>query len=296
VLRNNSRLLALAVREARPVVQAIFLLRFFCGLVLAGPPASVARPAVVAAAGAWYCATLAVYLYNGVTDVVEDTANQSPRPIASGRLRPDTARRQVAGFAFAAMVLSWISGGMEPLLTAGFLGLGYLYSGGPLPLKRTAPGVMAVAVLGSMLTYLAGYFGADWPPAPGRNFVFVVCMTLWMSCVGLTKEFSDSFGDALAGRRTGCLAWGDRRMRTLICLLAVLIGVGFLAAALRIAPALVPSAAAVSAGALAVAVATLRGAGRGDRRRLRRPYRAFMATQYGAHLILLVRMTLPAFL
>src|SRR2546423_11576812 len=96
------RSVVLGLAEARPVVQVIFMLRFTAGAVLADPERTTVRPQFWAGAAAWYCATVAIYLYNGVTDVVEDRANHSRRPIAGGRLSVAAARRQVAGWALAA--------------------------------------------------------------------------------------------------------------------------------------------------------------------------------------------------
>jgi len=280
----------LGLAEARPVVQVIFMLRFTAGAVLADPERTTVRPQFWAGAAAWYCATVAIYLYNGVTDVVEDRANHSRRPIAGGRLSVAAARRQVAGWALAALVLAAFCGLPDVLPTAAVLLLGYLYSAESVHLKSSVPGAMATAAGLGVLAYCAG-FAAAGGSHPGRESLFAGAMALWMACVGPSKDFSDAVGDAAAGRRTGCVALGDRRMRALIAVLAPAVGFGFLAAALGLRESFVlPSACALAVGGLSVATLTALRPARGDRGQLRRPYRAYMVTQYAAHILLLVRL------
>jgi len=88
------RSLSLCLVEARPVVQVIFLARFVCA-ALPGPfSGRVALGAV-----SWLFAVLAVYLANGVTDIVEDRHNGSTRPIASGALDVGFARQVIVASA-----------------------------------------------------------------------------------------------------------------------------------------------------------------------------------------------------
>jgi 4-hydroxybenzoate polyprenyltransferase len=128
-VRIGGRLL-LALREARPAIQLIFLLRLLSGAVLSGGLTRGHLLGVAAGALIWECAVVFVYLYNGVADVVEDSVNDTGRPVASGEL----PRASAAGMAFGAGAVAVLGGVVDrPLLlpVVGLLVLGYLYSGQP---------------------------------------------------------------------------------------------------------------------------------------------------------------------
>lgn len=74
--------------EARPAVQGIFLLRFLAGASFAGSfsGGEVSNFALWTGVALWICATLSVYILNGIMDVEEDRINGSSRPVASGKL------------------------------------------------------------------------------------------------------------------------------------------------------------------------------------------------------------------
>jgi 4-hydroxybenzoate polyprenyltransferase len=74
--------------EARPAVQGIFLLRFLAGASFAGSLSAgeVVNFALWTGVALWICATLSVYILNGVMAVEEDRINGSSRPVASGKL------------------------------------------------------------------------------------------------------------------------------------------------------------------------------------------------------------------
>jgi 4-hydroxybenzoate polyprenyltransferase len=109
-----------------------------------------------------------------------------------------------------------------------------------------------------------------------------------MGLVGQTKDLSDAEGDEEAGRRSGPVAWGERAARLAYSVAALLLGVAYVLAAALVATDLLDSAIAVAVGAAVVAALLLGPWGKGDRSRRRRPYRAFMLTQYGAHLAVFV--------
>ncbi len=117
-------------------------------------------------------------------------------------------------------------------------------------------------------------------------------MSAWMGIGGLAKDLSDVEGDRAAGRRTLPLLWGERRAKSAIAVAAVTVGGSFLAAALTVAPALVPAAALVLAGSAALAAVSVGRWSTGDRGAQRRPYRLFMLTQYSAHLAVLAEVVL----
>src|SRR5262245_37317225 len=121
--------LGLAWEEARPVVQLIFMLRFSVGVLLSASGfGSVVNPTVAVAMVAWLAVTWAIYLLNGVADIVEDRANASARPIASGRLPVEVAVRIVAGLVTFALVLAAAVSVEQFVLVALMFVVGWAYS------------------------------------------------------------------------------------------------------------------------------------------------------------------------
>ena len=131
---NLYRVLRLAWEESRPIVQVAIVGRFLAGSLLACPSADKMRSQVPVAAIAWLAAGVAVYLFNGSADVVEDRANASTRPIASGRLSNRDALLVVQGAVVLSLALSAAAG--ITIQAVVFLLLGYAYSGPPFPAKR----------------------------------------------------------------------------------------------------------------------------------------------------------------
>jgi hypothetical protein len=89
---------------------------------------------------------------------------------------------------------------------------------------------------------------------------------------------------------------GERAARAVLGATALVLAAGLGTAAVLRAPSLLPVAAVMGTGALAVALLANSRLSRGDRSRERRPYRAFMATQYavcGVVIILAISGQLP---
>lgn len=287
--QRSATAVALCWREARPVVQCVFQLRFAVGLVLALAGAGTFDPVMVGlGSSAWLLTTWAVYLLNGISDVVEDRANASSRPIAAGALPVPVAFATVGFLAVAAMLLGAMVSPLMAALVAAMLGLGWCYSMGARPQKNTTTGFMGVVTAGGMLTYLAGWHVGGAGTMSPTLAVFGVAMAAWMGVAGMTKDLSDVHGDALAGRQSVPVVLGDRRSRLVIAAAAVSLGATFLATALATAPVVVVPAAVVCAGSLVLACVATTGLGRGGQSRRRRPYRAFMVTQYVANLTVLL--------
>lgn len=241
----------------------------------------------------WASTMSSVYVLNGAMDVKEDRINRSSRPVARGDLTVAQAAGATAILAVLGVTgsFAWV-GGVLAVDAAAVLALGWLYSGPPLYLKRWPAGLAAVAVLAGLITYHAGYsIGAadgDNGDVPGL-LLFAGVMALWMGLVGQTKDLSDVEGDEKAGRRSGPIAWGENAARLLYSAVALSLAGAYLAwAALGARDDLLPSAVVLVVGASAVAITALGPWGRGGRSARRRPYRAFMLTQYGAHLAVLV--------
>ncbi|MGP3917899.1 UbiA family prenyltransferase [Nonomuraea sp. 10N515B] len=284
--------LGLCLSEARPIVQIIFLFRFLTGAALGYAAGETDLAAVGFGAFTWECAVVFVYLLNGATDVLEDRINGSRRPIASGVLPRHVALRYVRLTGVGALAGGIVMGWEFLVAVVIFMLLGYLYSAPPFQLKNNPGATIAVAALGGLVTYLAGSASAasasaaSASAASGGGLPALVCagaMSLWMGLVGaIAKDFGDIDGDRAAGRRTIAVLLGDTAARRLVGLIAPALGVAFVLAALHVAPVLIMSAVVTLLGAIVVAWFALTPA-RGDRNALRRPYRAFMTTQYGSH-------------
>jgi 4-hydroxybenzoate polyprenyltransferase len=278
--------------EARPAVLAAFLLRYLASGALVHGAYRAAPARVIGGAFAWEAAIFSIYLFNGVMDVEEDRINGSRRPIARGALPAGVAVRVAACAAAVALATSIVLGGGLVWPVTAVLAIGFLYSGPPLSLKRRVSGTTAVGVSLGLLTYWAG---ACEHTSTSRHFpgvtwlVFVVTMSLWMGLVGVpAKDLSDIEGDRAAGRRTVPVIFGESRAHVVIAAAAVLVGAAFAAAGSLLSASLVIPAVVLSGGAVAVATVSASRFSLGDRRSRRRPYRAFMITQFAVPLSLLV--------
>ncbi|MGV9308770.1 UbiA family prenyltransferase [Nonomuraea sp. NPDC004354] len=325
--RVPARTLLKCLVEARPSVLAMYLLRFVTGAALGvssmiggsvpevagaapewlGSPAiqggagaaawlGSSAPGVLGGAAVWVLAILSAYLLNGVTDVHEDRANDSRRPIAAGELRPESA----AAVAKAAAALSMVGAVLlVPTLApavAAVLVLGYAYSMPPLSLKRHTLGAPGIGVAAALLSYLAGYASVAHGTTPDAGtLLFAVVMSLWVGLVGtMAKDLPDAPGDAAAGRRTVAVLYGEPLLRRLLAVAAAALAGCLWLAVATVAPGLGLPACALTLGAGVVAVLALTHASRGGRCRKRRLYRGFMATQYVTHLCQLVSVGVPS--
>lgn len=287
-LRRLTTLLWRCFLEARPTVQGIFLLRFLTGASFSAPLLVLAANSTLwIGAALWFCTMSSVYVLNGSMDVEEDTINRSARPVARGDLTAAQATVAAALLAGVGVAGSFVMGAALTLHVTAVLALGWLYSGPPFYLKRYPAGLAMVATLGGLITYHAGYSVGGNADGVRDLLPFALVMALWMGLVGQTKDLSDVEGDTEAGRRSGPVAWGETRARLFYSAAALSLGAAYLAWAALSAKALLASAVVLMLGALAVALTSLGPWGRGDRRERRRPYRAFMLAQYGAHLAVL---------
>ena len=271
--------------EARPGVQGIFLLRFVAGASFSGPHLyGETNFSLLAGATLWVCATTSIYIFNGIMDVEEDRINGSSRPIASGKL----GVAQAAGVAGCLGILSILGcfalGSTLGWSVAVLLALGWVYSGPPFCLKRWPSGWAVLGISAALITYNAGYISNGGGMTTLDFLIFATVMALWLGIVSQTKDLSDIEGDKLAGRRSGPVVWGEDVARLVFSGAALsLAGVYTLSAAL-FAPSLLVPALVLTVGAAILAVVTLSPWSRGDKARRRRSYRAFMFTQYGANL------------
>jgi 4-hydroxybenzoate polyprenyltransferase len=281
----------LAWQEARPAVQVVFLLRFLTAVMLGARAHHGVPLSIVVGAVAWACLVSAIYLLNGISDLACDRANGSSRPIASGRLDPETAARGVVGLTVTGLLLSALLGPVTVVLGAAMFTLGWAYSMSPRPLKKSMTGFLFAIVAGGLLTYYAGWRAVGWPPGT-ELLVFAPAMSLWMGLGGSTKDLSDIEGDRIEGRSTWPVRLGDRAARALMAAGALSVGAAFLVTAIVYAPVLLSPAVVVATGAVVLTVLLHTPLSVGPRAMRRRPYRAFMMTQYVAHLALTAHLAI----
>jgi 4-hydroxybenzoate polyprenyltransferase len=274
--------LRLCLTESRPAVQLIVLARFAAGAALAGAGVRSA-PRLALGAAAWALATISIYVFNGLMDRPEDVANGSRRPLARGDLPVRTATAVTVGGALGAVAGALCAGFWPTVIMAGYLAVGYAYSGRPFPLKRHCAGASLAVMLMGAATYTFGALAAGGRPNAAL-FPFALAMALWMGAVGgVAKDLSDVAGDRAAGRRTWPLALGETRTRVLICCASCAIAAGLLCAALAAGPVLTGPGAALALGAVATCLACAHAPAAASRARRRLPYRSFMWTQYACH-------------
>ncbi|MBP2707900.1 UbiA family prenyltransferase [Microbispora sp. RL4-1S] len=312
------RILLLCVVEARPCVLGVSALRFLTGAALALPAGASPNPlTVLQGMAAWVLSILAIYLFNGVTDVTEDRINGSGRPIARGDLPQRTAALVVAAAAVLALAATLGLPAPMAVIIALNLVLGYLYSGRPAPLKDSVAGTLTVLCVSGLLSYLAGAVVAmdgavggtadgvavgagggvaDWAVGgavlamPHGLLVFAAAAISWMVLVGMpAKDLSDITGDAAVGRRTLGALVGERVSRRLMALAAVGVLTAFGVAVAIVGVPLEGPLLAMAAGVAAVVISGAKWLKfhpeDGDRRRRRRPYAAFMVTQHLLHIM-----------
>jgi 4-hydroxybenzoate polyprenyltransferase len=139
-----------------------------------------------------------------------------------------------------------------------------------------------------LITYNAGRV-ADGGGDDVSFLVFSAMMVLWLGIVSQTKDLSDIEGDRQAGRRSGPVVWGEDVARLVFSEAALSLGGGYILTAALFAPGLLIPALVLAFGAANLVVITLGPWSRGDKSRRRRPYKAFMLTQYAANLAVMIR-------
>jgi 4-hydroxybenzoate polyprenyltransferase len=276
--------------EARPAVQGIFLLRFLTGASFAGSLFTTGMVSFTLWGGAalWICATMSVYILNGVMDVEEDRINGSSRPVASGKLSVAQAAWVTAGLAVLSVGGSFALGSLMGWSVIVLLTLGWLYSGPPLYLKRSPTGWAILGIIVALITYNAGRITNESVGDVLAFLVFGAVMALWLGIVSQMKDLSDIEGDKQAGRRSGPVVWGEDIARLVFSGAALSLGGGYILLAALFAPSLLIPSFVLATGAVILAVVTLGPWSRGDKSRRRRPYKVFMFAQYCANLAVII--------
>lgn len=195
-LRSTARTLRLCLREARPLVQVMFVLRFVTGALLTASAAHQrpdARHLLIGAA-AWWAATVSVYVFNGVSDLCEDRANGSRRPLASGMLSEAAARRTVVVTALAGLLLGCAAGWRVAEAAAVFLVLGYAYSAPWIAAKCRSWSASAVTCAAAGTTYLAGVASSG-SALSAEAVVFALVLSLGVGLIAaVAKDLGSTRG------------------------------------------------------------------------------------------------------
>ncbi|MDT4915306.1 MAG: hypothetical protein QOH89_6 [Pseudonocardiales bacterium] len=273
------RQLKYVVQEARPAVQAVFLMRLVAATGLLWHPTV---QALIVIAG-WLPLVIAIYVYNGVSDISSDTTNGSARPIASGQLSCVAAVRWCQYSAVVGLCVCWLVAPAVSILGVALLVIGWAYSAGPC-LKNKPVGFGVIVGLGAALTYIAGWFAS--PESETGTLPVMLVVAAWVGLCCASKDFSDVDGDRLAGRHTWPVIFGPRGAAQLLGAVAITAGaaafVWSVEAGVGVAPAVV-----LLGGSLLLAVVSRVSGAKPDRATRRRPYRAFLATQYAANLTMI---------
>lgn len=186
---------------------------------------------------------------NDVYDLDIDLVNRPERPLPSGAVSPETARRLWLVLTVFGIVIGWFISPVHGLVAVGAAVLLWAYSA---RLKRTLGwGNLAVAVVLGLAIFYGGL-----APASG-NLVAVLIGALFAFFTTLAREgakdIEDMEGDARFGARTLPLVWGVRptaRWVLAVILLTLLalpvpavagFGVAFLAFSLPVAFSLLAS-------------------------------------------------------
>ncbi|WP_424212987.1 UbiA family prenyltransferase [Streptomyces sp. BI20] len=305
------RTLRLCLTEARPLVQAVFVLRYLTGGLAALTGEVSTLPNLLLGALAWWAATVAIYLYNGLSDLPEDLVNGSRRPLASGRLAAPAAR--VVTLALAALAPALAAGAAPALVPCvfGYLALGFWYSAPRGAAKRRGWSATLSTTAAALLSYVGGCLAGGGALTTTALAVGGV-MSLWVGLIGaVTKDLGSTAGDARAGRRTLAVTRGENAARrfSAVCALALsaiaVVGSAALAGLPAQVSGIVPppeatgicapyfstilaAKIALLAGACVLSIGSLKVAQscfHPIESRPRAPYRAGMATQYAVHLV-----------
>lgn len=222
---SSTKVVLAVLEEARPKVLVIGGLRFAAGALLSG--GLLFSVTMLTGLTAWVLLTIAVYVLNGLTDIVADRTNGSTRPVASGRLSVRAGRAAVWVSMLSAVALSLtVSWAFAAHLIIALV-LGVRYSTGARPAKASSTGAFLTVVAGGLLTYHAGLL-AGGGSMTVAYVVFSTSLSLWIGVGSIAKDLTDIDGDRAAGRHTLAVVRGATTAAACSAGAAVAIAVGLL--------------------------------------------------------------------
>jgi len=164
------------------------------------------------------CIVSSIYVMNQIADIESDRINHKlfilPRRLISVRMAwVCAATCAVAGLAGAAVFLDTV---MVAVFTGSLL-LGVLYNQPPVALKNRAwGGVIANFIGHGVVTFLVGWYAADFAAglhwhSVQRGLLGSLTAGFANAAVFLTTTIPDADGDASTGKRTFCVAYGEKK-------------------------------------------------------------------------------------
>jgi homogentisate solanesyltransferase len=172
-----------------------------------------------------------IYVVNQIVDIESDRINHKLFLLPHGFLGIRTAWVLAALCATGGIgtALLWFDGVMAVLFLFGLV-LGLLYNLPPARLKNGAIGGVVANFLGhGVCTYLVGWYAARWIPGQG-----IPTVDEWLvpslgpgfanAAVFLATTIPDAEGDRATGKRTFCVAYGEKATAVtaaLFCLFAL---------------------------------------------------------------------------
>jgi 4-hydroxybenzoate polyprenyltransferase len=168
------------------------------------------------ALGGFSLIVASIYVVNQIVDIESDRINHKLFLLPHGFVRPVTAWVLAAVCALGGMTTSLYLGAEFTLLFAAGLVLGCLYNLPPVHLKnRPWGGVLANVVGHGILTYLVGWYAAKM--AVGQTAEFTEGLRASLApgfanaAVFLATTIPDAGGDGATGKRTFCVAFGEKK-------------------------------------------------------------------------------------
>lgn len=168
------------------------------------------------ALGGFSLIVASIYVVNQIVDIESDRINHKLFLLPHGFVRLATAWALAAGCALGGMFVSLHLGGELTLLFAASLILGCLYNLPPVHLKNRPWGGVIANVLGhGMLTYLVGWYAAKHAVGEPASFAdglrASLAPGLANAAVFLATTIPDACGDGATGKRTFCVAYGEKK-------------------------------------------------------------------------------------
>jgi len=147
-----------------------------------------------------------IYIYNDIADIEIDRANNSDRPLATGKVSKNDAMTLVSILAIGGVLVSTLINLETTLLSSVFLTLGFAYSYNRVRLKKKFMVKQLVPAIGGVISSLIG--GTTMGLISGR-IIFVGLLFFVLIFVGAPLlDLKDMFGDKKYECKTFAIVFG----------------------------------------------------------------------------------------
>lgn len=147
-----------------------------------------------------------IYIYNDIADIEIDRANNSNRPLATGKVSKNDAMTLVSILAIGGVLVSTLINLETTLLSSVFLTLGFAYSYNRVRLKKKFMVKQLVPAIGGVISSLIG--GTTMGLISGR-IIFVGLLFFVLIFVGAPLlDLKDMFGDKKYECKTFAIVFG----------------------------------------------------------------------------------------